>query len=331
MVPPLHQWPSSRSASATTHRARKLSSIRVQRMARPPGNHQGTQGRSEAGLVVWLVLGGHSWLVLMVLECFGWWTQSFFERKRTEVRWDDLPSCQGRGVEDGFNHQSVAPGWCKLGQGDWYLVVPKSMGWMGQHGKTYLCHQRGSGFLQLLLPPSDGNSRTLATVTVCTSSWCCSTACLVRSAAAKWGSCHSCTLDIACPYKNSSAQCEMIWNACDSWLCNFGNSWNHYLLPPQIEGYLFTLLSWLVKPTARTVQNWSMLAFWSTHLKMSTLEYCSRISAMYIYIYKCTGIHLLPKMPRLFWKPRTSEVRWYNFFMSLDKDQDSPALIWLFP
>ena len=46
-------------------------------------------------------------------------------------------------------------------------MVPKSMGlgasnWMGKHGKTYLCHQRSSGFLQLLmLPPSDGNSRTL--------------------------------------------------------------------------------------------------------------------------------------------------------------------------
>lgn len=60
------------------------------------------------------MLGGHSWLVLMVLDgVLDGEPQSFFERKRTEVRWDDLPSCGGNGFEDGFNHQSVvAPGCC---------------------------------------------------------------------------------------------------------------------------------------------------------------------------------------------------------------------------
>ena len=36
---------------------------RMQRRAWPPGN-----AGTKAGLVVWLVLGGHSWLVLMVLD-----------------------------------------------------------------------------------------------------------------------------------------------------------------------------------------------------------------------------------------------------------------------
>ena len=120
----------------------------------------------------------------------------------------------GGGFEDGFNHQSVAPGWCKLGQGPRGLISggSKINGFRGfdLDGKTWenlslsskgQCFsatvdvgQNGSprgpqmemsslvltiqllGYLilthtqLLMLPPSDGNSRTLATVTVCTSS-----------------------------------------------------------------------------------------------------------------------------------------------------------------